>query len=66
MADPDSEQVDEFAENNASSGGSRSALMSKLVLVLALALVVVAECIAASFFLPSAPETAEHDIVTIE
>ena len=57
MADPILDQADSADQGPASSSG-KSAILGKLILLAALATVVVGECIAASFFLPSAEETA--------
>jgi flagellar FliL protein len=56
MADPTLENTESIGESAPSVG--KSAVLGKLVLLTTLASIVVAECIAASFFLPSAEETA--------
>lgn len=56
MAESSPEQVEASVESSPSSG--KSAILGKLILLTSLASIVVAECIAASFFLPTAEETA--------
>ena len=56
MADSSPEQAESANEGPASGG--KSAILGKLILLASLASVVVAECLAASFFLPSAEETS--------
>ncbi len=57
MADPISDQVDSADQSPVPHAG-KSAILGKLILLAVLATIVVGECIAASFFLPSAEETA--------
>jgi flagellar FliL protein len=56
MADPLSEQAGPSGQNSESR--QKSAILGKLILLISLASIVMAECIAASFFLPSTEETA--------
>ncbi len=56
MADSTPEQAEAAAEDTPSGG--KSMILGKLILLTVLASIVVAECIAASFFLPTAEETA--------
>lgn len=56
MADTSPDQIEAAVEGSPSGG--KSAILGKLILLTSLASVVVAECIAASFFLPTAEETA--------
>jgi flagellar FliL protein len=57
MADSTSEQAEAAVESTSSPSG-KSMILGKLILLAVLASIVAAECIAASFFLPSAEETA--------
>ena len=56
MAETSPEQAE--SAHDAPASGGKSAILGKLILLTSLASLVVAECIAASFFLPSAEETA--------
>ena len=56
MSESSPEQAESPIED--STTGGKSAVLGKLILLTLLASLVVAECIAASFFLPSAEETA--------
>lgn len=57
MADSTPENAEAAVESIPSHGG-KSMILGKLILLTVLASIVVAECIAASFFLPTAEETA--------
>ncbi|NLS97395.1 MAG: flagellar basal body-associated FliL family protein [Planctomycetaceae bacterium] len=57
MADSISERSEDAVAGSPPHGG-KSAILGKLILLTVLASIVVGECIAASFFLPNAEETA--------